>query len=118
MHTTAEAAYVVSVSCETDFLANSDNFKTMLVKVAEFLQAGTGDREAAQEYINQNFAMELGENLQLREYSVVTGASFGAYVHSNGKVASLVVGSAGGDADKLKQVAINLEAMPSQSPFF
>ena len=42
-------AYVVSVACETDFLANSDKFKEMLQKVAEFLKENWADsKEAAQ----------------------------------------------------------------------
>ena len=31
-------AFVVSISCETDFLANSDKFKAMLENIAQFLQ--------------------------------------------------------------------------------
>jgi elongation factor Ts len=67
-------AYVVSVSCETDFLANSDKFKAMLVKVAEFLKEnGESSKEQAQEFINSNYALEMGENLQVSNYSIYEG---------------------------------------------
>lgn len=104
-------AYVLSVSCETDFLANSDKFKAMLDVLVNFLKEnGSDSKEAAQEKINGDYALEMGENLQIKEYSVVEGGAAGAYVHSNGKVAALVVAESGADEDKLKQVAMHVTA--------
>jgi len=105
-------AYVVSVSCETDFLANSDRFKVMLGEVLNFLKANWADsKEGAQEMINNNFALELGENLQVREYKVIEGAKIGSYVHSNGKLAATVVAKTSEtDEEKLKQVAMHVTA--------
>ena len=72
--TEGNKAYIVSVSCETDFLANSDKFKAMLEKVAEFLKEnGEDSKESAQEFINSNFALEMGENLQISNYKIVEG---------------------------------------------
>jgi len=104
-------AYVVSVSCETDFLANSDKFKAMLVKVAEFLKEnGESSKEQAQEFINSNYALEMGENLQVSNYSIYEGWIAAEYVHSNGKLASLIIASASTDAEKAKQVAMHVVA--------
>lgn len=105
-------AYVVSVSCETDFLANSDRFKVMLGEVLNFLKANGGDsKEAAQEMINNNFSMELWENLQIREYNILEWAKIGAYVHSNGKIAATVVAKSTESSDeKLKQIAMHITA--------
>lgn len=106
-----DKAYIVSVSCETDFLANSDRYKTMLDATIAFLKAnGENSLEAAQEMINKDFALEMGENLQLRTYKIVNGTSFGAYVHSNGKLAALVVAGVAYDEEKLKQVAMHVTA--------
>lgn len=105
-------AYVVSVSCETDFLANSDRFKVMLGEVLNFLKAnGVDSKEAAQEMINNNFSLELGENLQVREYNILEGAKIWAYVHSNGKLAATVISkSSETSEEKLKQVAMHITA--------
>ena len=105
-------AYIVSVSCETDFLANSDKFKAMLDDIANYLKEnGSDSKEAAQEFINKNYALELWENLQLREYQIQEGWAIGAYVHSNAKVAATVVASSSEtDEEKLKQVAMHVTA--------
>jgi elongation factor Ts len=102
-------AYVISVSCETDFLAISDKFKAMLDVIVAYLKDnGVASKETAQELINSDYALELGENLQIQTYEIVEGATVGCYVHSNAKLAAVVVGSA--DMDKLKQVAMHVTA--------
>lgn len=104
-------AYVISVSCETDFLANSDRFKTMLVDVANFLKEnGVDSKEAAQEFVNKNYALEMGENLQVSNYEIIEGDVLAPYVHSNSKLAALVVAKAGTDEEKAKQVAMHVTA--------
>ena len=104
--------YVVSISCETDFLANSDKFKAMALKVTEYLKEnGEDSKAAAQEFINSHYALEMGENLQISQYKVITGGTVASYVHSNGKLASVVVAKeAGFDVEKLKQVAMHVTA--------
>lgn len=104
-------AYVVSVSCETDFLANSDRFKTMLGEVINFLKEnGESSKEAAQEFVNTNFALEMGENLQVSNYEIIEGDVLAPYVHSNSKLAALVVAKDGTDEEKAKQVAMHVTA--------
>jgi len=105
-------AYVISVSCETDFLANSDKFKDMLTKVCEYLKENwEKSKEDAQEYINKNFALELGENLQLKNYKIISWNKVSWYVHSNWKLASLIVAKDSWvDDEKLKQVAMHVTA--------
>ena len=104
-------AYIVSVSCETDFLANSDKFKAMLDKVVEFLKEHWADSKAdAQEFINKNYALEMWENLQISNYEIVEWDLVASYVHSNSKLAALIVAKAGTDAEKAKQVAMHVTA--------
>lgn len=102
-------AYVVSVSCETDFLANSDRYKDMLSSVINELKAWKTISEA-QEMINKDYSLEMGENLQVREFSTYEWVSVWAYVHSNNKVAALVVAKKEADVEKLKQVAMHITA--------
>ena len=85
-----DKAYIVSVSCETDFLANSDRYKDMLSSVVAELKAGK-TAEDAKAMIDRDYSLEMGENLQVRDYKIVTGTKIGAYVHSNNKLAAIVV---------------------------
>lgn len=113
IETDATNAYIVSVSCETDFLANSDRYKDMLSSVLSYLKDGK-TIEDAQEMINKDYSLEMGENLQVREFSIKTGASIWAYVHSNGKLGAVVVAKNPVDAEKLKQVAMHVTAANPQ----
>jgi len=104
-------AYVVSISSETDFLAISDKFKAMITSIAEYLKENwEGSKEAAQTLINSDYALELGENLQIQEYKIIEGDVVSSYVHSNNKLAAVVVAKAGTDEEKLKQVAMHITA--------
>ena len=104
-------AAVISVSCETDFLANSDKFKGMLIVLAEYLRDnGADSKDGAQKLIESDYALELGENLQIKDYEIVEGDVVASYVHSNGKLASVVVANSGTDEEKLKQVSMHVTA--------
>ena len=104
-------AYVISVACETDFLANSDKFKSMLSDIADFLKEnGSDSKEEAQELINKNYALEMWENLQVLNYEVLEAPVIASYVHSNGKLASLVSANSWTDEEKVKQVAMHVTA--------
>jgi len=104
-------AYVVSVSCETDFLAISDKFKAMLEVIASYLKDnGAESREDAQKLLESDYALEMGENLQIKEYKIIEGGTVASYVHSNAKLAAVVVAQSGADEEKLKQVAMHVTA--------
>jgi len=111
IHTDGGTAHVVSISCETDFLANSDKFKAMLHDITDYLKDnGDDSKDAAQEKINKEYALELGENLQLKNYQTYSWGMTTSYVHSNGKLAALIVAKAGTDEEKVKQVAMHVTA--------
>ncbi len=104
-------AAVLSIACETDFLAISDKFKAMLTVICEYLaENGESSKEAAQEKINSEYALELGENLQINEYKIVEADVVSSYVHSNGKLAALITAKAWTDEEKAKQVAMHVTA--------
>ena len=109
--TEAWKSYVVSISSETDFLAISDKFRAMITSIAEYLKENwEGSKEAAQTLINSDYALELGENLQIQEYKIIEGEVVSSYVHSNNKVAAVVVAKAWTDEEKVKQVAMHITA--------
>ena len=111
-------AYVISVSCETDFLANSDKFKAMLEVIANYLKDnGADSKEAAQKLIESDYALEMGENLQVKDYEILEGGEVSDYVHSNGKLAAVVVADAGADAGKPKTSCYAYYCCESWIPF-
>ncbi|MBW7954990.1 translation elongation factor Ts [Candidatus Gracilibacteria bacterium] len=102
-------AYVVSVSCETDFLANTPRYQDMLNDVISLLKDGK-TKEDVKAMIDKDYSLEMGENLQVKDFISLEGVSVGAYVHSNNKLASVVLAKQEADSEKLKQVAMHITA--------
>lgn len=101
--------YVVSLSCETDFLAKSEGFQKLMNTLMEMLKAGKSMDEM--ENLKQESVLELGENMVIKEAKVIEGAGVESYVHSNGKLAAVVVAKeASTDPGKMKQVAMHVTA--------
>lgn len=89
-------AAVVSVLCETDFVAKNDQFKGFTKKVAEAAAKAASVDPADQipvdgvplaDAIKAQVAT-IGENLQVGKVAKLTGEGcfFGLYVHHNGKI--------------------------------
>ena len=105
-------AYAVSVSCETDFVSRNDVFGGMLKDFIAMLKNSATDAEALEkaEASKSDFVLKIGENLKINALQKFSGAVIEYYVHSNGKVASIVVAKEGTDREKLKQVAMHVTA--------
>jgi elongation factor Ts len=104
-------SYVISVSCETDFLANSDKFKSMLEVIVNYLKEnGVDSKQQAQNLIESDYALEMGENLQIKDFEILEGAVSANYVHLNGKLAAVIIANEGADETKLKQIAMHVTA--------
>jgi len=102
-------AYVISVSCETDFLAKSDRYQDMLSDVVQVLKDGKSAQDA-KALIDEQYSLEMGENLQVQHFQKISGVAVWSYVHSTGKLASVVVAKKDVDVEKLKQVAMHVTA--------
>lgn len=105
-------AYIVSVTCETDFVSRNDNFEKNVGEALDILMA-SGDAASARTAIEAkitDWILQLGENMRLGLCEIIDGGAIGAYVHSNHKVAAVVTAKAGTDEDKLKQVAMHVTA--------
>lgn len=110
-------AYVVMVLCETDFVSRNETFEEMLVKFIAIRKASASDTEAlakAEELKASEYTLRVGENLQIRTLTKISGPILVSYVHSNFKNASIVVAKAGSDAEKLKMVAMHIVATQPQ----
>ncbi|HRI36852.1 MAG TPA: translation elongation factor Ts [bacterium] len=104
--------YVVSVSCETDFVARNDVFDGMLAAFLDIRKAAASDAEAMEkaEILKTDYVLKIGENFKINLLTAFSGEIVASYVHSNGKVASVVVAKSGTDMDKLRQVAMHVTA--------
>nr|MDD3720323.1 translation elongation factor Ts [Candidatus Gracilibacteria bacterium] len=101
--------YVLSLTCETDFLAKSEGFQKLVSKLMQMLKDGKSIEEMEQ--IKQESVLELGENMTIKAAQVVEGSKIESYVHSNGKLAAVVVSKKSDtDSEKLKQVAMHITA--------
>ncbi|NRA36957.1 MAG: translation elongation factor Ts [Planctomycetes bacterium] len=110
--------FIVSLTCETDFVSGNDVFKGFLSDIAQAAldnditdvetlksteMGGTAIHDLIVEKISQ-----LGENMQLASISKVEGAAIAGYLHSNGQLATMVVGD--GDVGVLRNVAMHIAA--------
>ncbi len=112
--TEAGKGFIVEVNSETDFAAGDANFAAFADQVIAKLAATgetnveslmDGELNSAREALVQ----KIGENITVRRPSVVEAPVVGAYVHSNGKLASIVALTAG-DAELAKDIAMHVTA--------
>ncbi|MFA5047612.1 MAG: translation elongation factor Ts [Patescibacteria group bacterium] len=104
---------VVALACETDFVSRTDEFGQTVSDFATHLLANNSLDEFkswAEKIMKDELVMKIGENLQLGGYGVFTGSPMGTYLHSNKKVAGVVVLS-GGSKDLADDIALHLAAM-------
>ena len=87
--------WMMVVSCETDFVARSDDFTGLVKKLA------AGCREQGEPYLSSEVARDLigaaaakcGEKIEVKEAIFMEATAdemVGSYLHSNGKVGALV----------------------------
>lgn len=108
-----DKAYVVSAQCETDFVANTPDFGNMLTDFISVLKS-QGNEETARAKMDEmkaEYVLKMGENINIKDVKIISGAKIGYYLHSNAKVAAVIVANdAGTDEEKLKQVAMHATA--------
>lgn len=103
-------AVLISLLCETDFVARNEDFTTLLnTLVDKALTEGIEKtRREAKDAID-TIIQKTGENIQLGDVYEVSGNVIGAYVHNN-KIA-VIVSLEGGSAALAKDVAMHIAAM-------
>ena len=108
------AAALAELKCETDFVARNEQFQEFAQELAAKALAGSAETLAADnaEALNDKIAT-LGENMSIgraQRVSFEGEGIIGSYVHSNGKIASLVVLTGTTDAELAKNVAMQIAA--------
>lgn len=110
-------AYVAVVSCETDFVARNETFDAMLSHFIDIRKSSDTDEAAiaqAEELKASEYTLKVGENMQIRTLTKITGDVVASYVHSNFKNGAVVVAKSGTNAENLKQVAMHVVASNPQ----
>ena len=117
----ATVGVIVSVNCETDFVAKNENYVTLANQLADvalahdsldsFLAADFNGMSVADKLTEQTGV--IGEKIEIGGFECLKGAFVGSYIHAGNKIATLTSLSAGvdGAAEAAKNVAMQAAAM-------
>ncbi|MFA6039204.1 MAG: translation elongation factor Ts [Candidatus Peribacteraceae bacterium] len=105
-------AALVSLKCETDFVARNADFLSFGQGIAEtLLEKDLDAAKADAEKRMPEFVQKLGENITLGEMQEITAPAIGSYVHSNRKIAVVIGLDLSGAESRAKDVAMHAAAM-------
>lgn len=117
---TSGAASMVEVNCETDFVANGEDFKTFAADVAQAVLENASADLTKIEHLSlpggktmdtarRELVAKIGENISVRRCVFFkTGGTLGSYLH--GARIGVLVELQGGDAVLVKDVAMHIAA--------
>lgn len=101
---------LASLLCETDFVSRNEDFTSLLSSLTDMvLEKGAESAKADAKDLIDPVIQKTGENIQIGEAYVVTGAVLGSYVHNN-KIA-VIVSLDGGSIELAKDIAMHIAAM-------
>ncbi len=111
MRKNANKAVIVQLNCETDFVAKNEDFVNLSNKLADMALASGKDQTTldAKSFIDE-VIQKVGENIVLGGITEITGSPIDGYVH-DGRIASIVALSNGGDEMLAKDLAMHIAAM-------
>ncbi|KKS05170.1 MAG: Elongation factor Ts [Candidatus Nomurabacteria bacterium GW2011_GWC2_41_8] len=103
-------AVLVSLRCETDFVARNEDFAKLLENLAEkAIKVGVEEMKKEAKDMIDAIIQKTGENIQLGDTYEVNGGILGNYVHNN--KTGVIVSLTGGDAELAKDIAMHITAM-------
>ena len=118
-----KVAVLVEVNCETDFVANTDEYRNLVLSIAKHIAANKpadvdalkdqtflGTDKKVSEVITEAIA-KIGEKIDIRRFTVYEygNDTLGHYIHGAGKI-GVLVDLEGGDAEVAKDVAMHIAA--------
>ncbi len=117
----ATSGAVISLNCETDFVAKNDSFVSLANELAELaLQYASKDEFLAADFNGMSVAEKLteqtgviGEKIEIGSFAKLDAPFVGSYIHAGNKIATLVGLSANvdGAGTAAKDVAMQAAAM-------
>jgi elongation factor Ts len=103
-------AVLVSLHCETDFVAKNEDFTTLLERLTEkTLKDGIEKMKAGAKDVIDPIIQKTGENIQLGDIYEISGDVLGNYVHNN-KI-GVIVSLEGGNTELARDIAMHVAAM-------
>ena len=117
----ASKGVIVSLNCETDFVAKNDSFVEMAHKFAD-IALGTSSKDeflssdyegmTVQEKLTEQTGV-IGEKIEIGDFRTLEAPFVGSYIHAGNKIAVLTGLSNGGDnaEEVAKDVAMQAAAM-------
>lgn len=112
---------VLSVNCETDFVAKNEGFIELtqnILDIALSNKSTTLDDLKTKSINGLSIADKLieqtgviGEKIEIGKFEVVEAAFVGSYIHAGNRLATLVAYNKAFDAESAKQVAMQVAAM-------
>ncbi|MFO7639917.1 MAG: translation elongation factor Ts [Candidatus Competibacteraceae bacterium] len=116
-----EAAVLIEINCETDFVTKNEDFRAFADAVAEVaLRDGPADLDAllaldmangqSVEQNRRECIAKIGENINVRRFALLTAPTgvLGSYLH--GTRIGVLVELEGGDAELAKDIAMHVAA--------
>ena len=118
-------AVITEVNCETDFVAQNEDFKKLVLDIRKTLlhndvstmeDANKLTIEGGSETVEEavvNFTAKIGEKISFRRFERVVkedGQNFGIYSHMGGRITALVVLD-GANEEVARDVAMHIAAM-------
>ncbi|MGB5943808.1 MAG: translation elongation factor Ts [Leeuwenhoekiella sp.] len=113
---------IISLNCETDFVAKNEDYVAMAHKLAEialgystkedFLAAPFDDKMSVSEKITEQTGV-VGEKLEIGDFRAMEAPFVGSYIHAGNKIAVITGLSAAADGaeDVAKDVSMQAAAM-------
>ena len=112
---------VISLNCETDFVAKNEAFVELAYELAEqAIEYSNKEEFLASEFNGMTVADKLieqtgiiGEKIEIGAFEIIQGAFLGAYIHAGNKIAAITALSANVDGaeEVAKSVSMQVAAM-------
>ncbi len=107
---TGSKTALVTLYCETDFVAKNDDFVTLADSLANYaIENGKEVLVANSAELINPLIQKIGENMKLGQVDIIEGTTIGTYVH-NGVIA-VAVSLEGGSSELAKDIAMHISAM-------
>lgn len=107
---TDRKSVLVTLHCETDFVARNEDFTNLLQKLTDLaLDNGSSVMKEQSKDLIDPVIQKTGENIQLGEVYEVSGDILGTYVHNN--KSGVIVSLEGGTSDLARDIAMHITAM-------
>ncbi len=107
--TSGEKGVLLSLLCETDFVARGEDFTKLLEELTQKALNGEISSDNLDIVEIKDAQLKMGENIKIGNIAIVEAPILGYYVHTNNKLASLV-GIEGGDIELAKDIAMHASA--------